>query len=325
MNVKDNRAQDLIRKITKQSDVLMEGYRPGVMERLGLGPDQLLKENPRLIYARLSGFGQTGPFKDRAGHDINYLAMSGVLSMLGGKGGKPTPPINLVADFAGGGLLCAFGIIAALNARHRTGEGQVVDCSMTEGAAYVGSWLSRSRNMPIWNGKERGDNMLDGGSFFYDTYETKDNEFMSVGCLEPQFFAVLAEKLGLDPEEFTQYMDNEVGKRILENAFKTKTQREWSEIFEDTDACVYPVVDWRTVSSHRLHQDRKNFVQDGNLIVAQPAPRLSKNSSESAVKRAKTDPWTDVVDILKEVGVEKEEMNQLIEDNVLITVGKQKL
>lgn len=326
LNMKDERAKELVRKMSVHCDVLMEGFRPGVMERLGLGPDVLMKENPALIYARLSGFGQTGPFKHRAGHDINYIGMSGVLSMLGRSGEKPTPPINLVADFAGGGLLCAFGILAALQARNRTGEGQVVDCSMTEGAAYVGSWLARSRNMPIWASEKRGENILDGGAFYYDTYETKDGEFMSVGCLESQFFAVLVEKMGLDADTFTQYMDNAEGKRILEEKFRTKTQEEWSAIFEDTDACVYPVVDWRKVGDHRLHRERGNFIKDGELIVAQPAPKLSKTPNESAVMREKKgDPWTDVKDILSEVGVSEGEMKVLIEDKVVITVGRNKL
>lgn len=325
MDLKQDRAKELVRKLSRQYDVVMEGYRPGIMERLGLGPETLMKDNPALIYARLSGFGQTGPLQNRAGHDINYMAMSGVLSMLGRAGEKPTPPINLVADFAGGGLLCAFGILAALQARHRTGEGQVVDCSMTEGAAYVGSWLSRSRNMPIWTGGKRGLNTLDGGSFFYDTYETKDGEFMSVGCLEAQFFEVLVQKLGLNGDTFTQYMDNEEGKRILGEIFRAKTQKEWSAIFEDTDACVYPVVDWSTVDKHRLHEERRSFVRDDGLLVAQPAPRLSKTPNESAVLREKRDPWTDVQDILKEVGVGEEEMQKLIDDKVVLTAGPSKL
>lgn len=326
LNMKDDRAKALILKMAQQSDVVMEGYRPGVMERLGLGPDALLKDNPSLIYARLSGFGQSGPFRDRAGHDINYAAMSGVLSMLGRSGEKPTPPINLLADFAGGGLLCAFGILAALESRRSTGLGQVVDCSMTEGAAYVGSWLSRSRAMPIWEGAGRGENLLDGGSFFYDTYETKDRLFMSVGCLEPQFFAVMVEKLGLAEGELTQFMDNEEGKGILEKVFKTKTQTQWSEIFEDTDACVYPVVDWREVDGHRLHRERGSFVRDGEeIIVAQPAPKLSKTPCESAVKRGVRDYWADVQDVMKEVGVGEEELRRLIEDQVVIVGEKAKL
>lgn len=327
LNMKDARAKALVLRMVRQYDVVLEAYRPGVMERLGLGPDTLLAANPALIYARLSGFGQTGPLSQRAGHDINYAAVSGVLSMLGRKGEKPFPPINLVADFAGGGLLCAFGILAAIASRNRTGQGQVVDCSMTEGAAYVASWLTRSRGMPIWMGGERGENLLDGGRFFYDTYATKDGLFMSVGCLEAQFFAVLVEKLGLDGAEFTQYMDNEEGKRVLEEIFRTRTQQEWSAIFEDTDACVYPVVDWTKAPEHRQHKARGQFVRDGDTIVPQPAPKLSGTPCESAGIRGSegVDPWKDVQDIMKEVGVDEKEIQELIDAQVVITVGKPKL
>ena len=197
---------------------------------------------------------------------------------------------------------------------------------MTEGAAYVGSWLTRSRNMPIWREEGvRGENVLDGGSFFYDCYRTKDGGFMAVGCLEPQFFAVLVEKLELNPSEFTQYMDNEEGKRILTEKFLSKSQAEWSELFEDTDACVYPVLDWRTVGDHRLHKDRQNFIDDQGLVVPQPAPKLSGTPCESAVKGKQGDPQTDAVEILKEVGIGEKEISELIEEKVVITVGNSKL
>lgn len=326
MNVKDTRATDLIKRMTPHYDVVLEAYRPGVMERLGLGPEILMKENPRLIYARISGFGQTGPLALRAGHDINYTALSGVLSMLGRKGEKPLPPINLIADFAGGGLMCAFGILSALLSRHRTGEGQVVDCSMTEGAAYVASWLTRSRSMPIWN-EARGENLLDSGCFYYDTYETKDGRFMSVGCLEPQFFAVLVDKLRMkeQSEEFSQFMDNEEGKRILTKIFLTKSQKEWSEIFEDTDACVYPVVPWDEVQEHRQHKARDNFLTHEETIVPQPAPKLNKTPNKSAIVNGEKNSWMDVQNILQEVGVGEEEMRRLVDEKVIIVVGKPKL
>lgn len=287
------------------------------MEKLGLGPDVLLKDNPRLIYARLTGFGQTGPISQRAGHDINYLAVSGVLSMLGRKETNPTPPVNLIADFAGGGLLCAFGICTALLERSRSGKGQVIDHSMTEGAAYVASWLMRSRELPIW-GNERGDNMLDGGAFFYDTYETKDKKFMSVGAIEPQFFQEFANGLGLD---INQFGENDTAKVKVAEKFKTKTQQEWIDIFEDTDACVFPVVEWSDAQNHRQNRSRGSFVQDTASCIPVPAPILSRTPATSSVLKKQTVEES-VESLLNEIGVGKDEINELCSEGALLLGSK---
>ncbi|XP_064292169.1 alpha-methylacyl-CoA racemase isoform X2 [Plodia interpunctella] len=188
VNLKSSEGISIVKKMCCNSDVFLDTFRPGVLEKIGLGPDILLNENPRLIYARLTGYGQDGYLKDKAGHDINYVAMSGILSLLRSKDRAPSPPLNLLADFAGGGVLCSLGIILALFERTKSGKGQIVDASMTDGLAYISSWIFRSRKLPIWSG-EPGTNALDGGMPFYKTYKTKDNKFMAVGALEPQFYS----------------------------------------------------------------------------------------------------------------------------------------
>lgn len=190
LDIRTSKGASILKSLCKQSDVLIEPFRRGVMEKLNLGPDVLLKDNPRLIYARLTGYGQSGPLSNRVGHDINYVAYSGLLSLLGREDEKPSPPINLIADFGGGGLTCAFGILLALQERNSSGLGQVVDSSMVNGAAYLGSWLYRSQNLPVW-GKSKGNNWLDTGAHFYEVYQTKDGKYMSVGAIEPQFYQQL--------------------------------------------------------------------------------------------------------------------------------------
>jgi alpha-methylacyl-CoA racemase len=252
------------------------------MEKLGLGPEILVAENPGLIYARLTGFGQAGPYSKMAGHDINYLAMSGILSRLGRKTEPPVAPINLLADFAGGGLICAMGIMAALFERTQSKQGQVIDANMVEGAAYVGSWIYLSQvlswsldfsfkniifklnfqKMMIW-GKDRGENVLDTGAHFYETYETKDGKFMSVGAIEPQFYTELLSKLQLEPEDLPQFgADPDAMKAKLTDIFKTKTRQEWTEIFDMSDACVTPILELNEAPDHPHNKARKSFVKN---------------------------------------------------------------
>ncbi|XP_013855128.1 alpha-methylacyl-CoA racemase, partial [Austrofundulus limnaeus] len=200
INLKSPDGVSLLRRLCAHSDVVLEPYRKGVMEKLGLGPNELLAENPRLIYARLTGYGQSGSYSAAAGHDINYIAMSGLLSRLGRSGEKPYAPLNLLADFAGGGLTCALGIVLALLERTKSGRGQIIDASMVEGAAYTGSFVWKSQSIGMWN-RGRGENMLDSGAPFYDTYETLDGQYMAVGAIEPQFYKQLLKGLELDAGE----------------------------------------------------------------------------------------------------------------------------
>lgn len=326
LDLKQVAAKSMLRKLCKYSDILIDPYRPGVLERLGLGPDTLLTDNPRLIYARLTGFGQTGPLSQRAGHDINYAGLSGILSMLGRIGEKPTAPINLLADFAGGGLMCAFGICIALLERERSGRGQIVDSSMTEGAAYVGSWLMRSQRMPIW-GRQRGENLLDTGAFFYDTYETQDGKYMSVGALEPQFYQQFVDALGLNDME--QYGgDNAVNRERVADVFRTRSQQEWSDIFETMDACVFPVLDWNVADEHPQNRLRQSFVDrrltDGAVVPA-PAPVLSRTPGESAAvlgQLSAVENRRAVLEMLLEIGYSEADVRQLQNDGVLeLSVG----
>lgn len=315
-----------MKKLCQNSDVLIEPYRPGVMEKLGLGPEVLLRENPKLIYARLTGFGGDGRgvYAPRAGHDINYIAVSGLLSMFGRKGEKPLAPVNLAADFAGGGMMCAFGICIALLERHRSGKGQVVDCAMVEGAAYVASWLYRSRDMPIW-GNPRGENMLDTGASFYDTYETKDGKFMSVGAIEPQFYLELLKGLKIDPNEISQFDDNQ---KLFTDAFKQKTQQEWCNVFDHIDACVFPVLEWDEAPNHEHNKARNVFLdpaKSNGSVVPNPAPKLSRTPGKSSAQIPEQNPVDMALEILGELGMQRQEIKELYEAEVLILGDKSKL
>lgn len=340
-----------MKRLCRNADVLIEPYRPGVMEKLGLGPKELLAVNPALVYARLTGFGGDGrgKYAERAGHDINYVAVSGLLSMFGRKGEKPLAPVNLAgklgaefldstihsnqfkipsaADFAGGGLMCAFGICVALLERHRSGQGQVVDCAMVEGAAYVGSWLYRSRKLPVW-GNERGENFLDTGNHSYDTYETKDRKFMSVGALEPQFYSELMKGLELDPDEVHQIGKVEASRKIFTDVFKKKTQAEWCAIFDHVDACVFPVLDWDEAQNHEHNKSREVFLdpkKSNGAVVPNPAPKLSRTPAQSSAQFSEKEPLEMALEILGEIGIKREDISQLYEGGILILGEKPKL
>ncbi|EDW02784.1 alpha-methylacyl-CoA racemase [Drosophila grimshawi] len=312
INLKKDGGQRLVQQLANKSDVLIEPFRPGVMEKLNLGPEVLCTSNPRLIYARLTGFGQQGPLAARAGHDLNYAAVSGVLSMLGREHEKPTAPINILADFAGGSVMCALGICVALLERYKSGRGQVIDASMVEGAAYVASWLFMSRNLGIWEQK-RGRNLIDGGAYFYDTYRTKDGLYMSVAALEPQFFEILKERLQLPPD-LSQFGDEHQmhGKQLLTDIFLTKNQDEWSALFEDVDACVYPVVDWSKAQQHRHNAERESFVSVADAWAPCPAPRLSRTPGQ-----IRQNTQSNEKSLLDELNLRPKELCQLQEEGVL--------
>ncbi|XP_060927374.1 alpha-methylacyl-CoA racemase [Limanda limanda] len=319
INLKTPKGVELLRKLCVQSDVVLEPYRKGVMEKLGLGPQELLKENPRLIYARLTGYGQSGSYATAAGHDINYLAMSGLLSLLGRSGEKPYAPLNLVADFAGGGLTCALGIVLALLERTKSGKGQIIDASMVEGAAYVGSFVWKSRRIGMWD-RSRGENMLDSGAPFYDTYLTSDGKFMAVGAIEPQFYRQLLQGLELDPVELPSQMsfsDWPELRRILTERFASKTQADWSRIFDGTDACVTPVLSFDQVSSHPHNQERASFLTDSDGEESpRPAPVLSRTP---AVPCLTSDPGIGehTVEVLEQYGFTSAEIKQMFAAGVV--------
>lgn len=314
LDLKKPEGINVARKLCSSADVLIEPFRRGVMEKLGLGPETLFKDNPGLIYARLTGFGQSGPCADMAGHDINYVALSGLLSMLGRKGAPPTPPINLLADFAGGGLMCALGITLALLERSKSGKGQVIDANMVEGAAYVGSWIYSSQGAFLW-GKPRGENWLDSGAHFYDTYETSDGRHMAVGAIEPQFYEELISLLGLDAEEVGQFDEPEEMKKILTAKFKEKTQAEWSKVFEGKDACVTPVLTMEEAPHHPHNVARNSFipsVYSPDRYEPRPAPILSRTPATLPPGLRAPQIGEHTIEILTEAGYSKKAIEELL-------------
>uniref|UniRef100_A0A8B9PQA0 Alpha-methylacyl-CoA racemase n=1 Tax=Apteryx owenii TaxID=8824 RepID=A0A8B9PQA0_APTOW len=301
------------------ADLVLFFFGSGVMEKLGLGPEVLLQENPRLIYARLTGFGQSGKYAKSAGHDINYLALSGVLSKLGRKDENPYAPVNLLADFAGGGVMCAMGIIIALYERTKSGKGQIVDASMVEGAAYLSSFLWKSQNLGLWN-RPRGENLLDSGAPFYETYKTSDGKYMAVGAIEPQFYEQLVKGLGLDSNKLPSqlsFSDWPKMKKMFASIFAQKTQTEWCSIFDGTDACVTPVLSFDDAASHQHNKQRGSFIKnDQEEISPRPAPLLSRTPAVPSFKR---DPFIGehTEEILLEYGFTKQEIAKLHSDKVI--------
>nr|XP_033331208.1 alpha-methylacyl-CoA racemase isoform X1 [Megalopta genalis] len=318
LNLKNEKGIEIFKKLSNQCDVIIDPYRPGVMEKLKLGPQDLMKINKRLIYARLTGFGQKGPYADMAGHDINYLGLSGLLSLLGRFNEKPTPPLNLVADFGGGGLMCAFGIVLAVLERNKNNIGQVIDASMVDGSAYLGSWFFRTQNITqLWE-NPRGKNMLDSGSHFYDTYETKDKKYMCVGAIEPQFYNIFLEKLGLSEAEMPQFDKFEENRMKLEKIFKEKDQTEWCAIFDGLDACVTPVLDLKEVTHHVHNRERNTFTTlKDDLVVPNPAPRLSSTSGKSKVHEKIPEPGEHTTEILTELNFNRNEISDLIKNGIV--------
>jgi alpha-methylacyl-CoA racemase len=279
LDLKDPAATDTVLDLLAGADVLVEGFRPGVMERLGLGPEPCLARNPRLVYGRMTGWGQTGPLANRAGHDINYLALSGALEPLGPADGPPLPPLNYVADFGGGGMLLAVGVLAALHERERTGLGQVVDAAMTEGAALITGILHGLEARGLWE-RERGRNLFDGSAPFYSAYTCADGRFVAVGAVEPQFYAELLAGLDLgDRVDPAAQYDRESWpgtKKILARAFAARPRDEWAELFAPTDACVSPVLTPWEAHQHPHNEFRGTFIEVDGQIQPGPAPRFSR-------------------------------------------------
>lgn len=268
--------------LISQADALLEGFRPGVMEKLGLGPDVALKANPKLVYGRMTGWGQTGPLSQAAGHDINYIALTGALHAIGRKGETPVPPLNLVGDFGGGALYLAFGMACALFEARGSGKGQVVDCAMTDGAASLMSMFYGFKAMGMWS-DSKGENLLDGGAHFYDTYETSDGKWVSIGSIEPQFYALLLEKTGITDPEFQSQMDRSKWpalKAKIAAVIKTKTRDQWDKLMEGTDVCYAPVLSLSEAPHHPHNKARKTFVEVDGVTHPAPAPRFSRTVPE---------------------------------------------
>lgn len=277
-----------VRELVRSADGIIEGFRPGVMERLGLGPDVLLADNPKLVFGRMTGWGQTGPLAQAAGHDINYISITGNLHGYGRPDGKPTPPTNAIGDFAGGGMMLAFGMVAALWNAHRTGRGQVIDCAMTDGASVIHAMQWGFRGMGAWE-DTRGVNMLDTAAHFYDTYECADGTFISIGSIEPQFYALLRAKLGLtDDQTFDAQMDKSqwpILKARLTDIFKSEPRAHWAALMEGTDVCFGQILSMADALHHPHNVERGTFLKLDGLDHPAPAPRFLGTPAPEPVGR----------------------------------------
>jgi alpha-methylacyl-CoA racemase len=300
-------------RLVEQADGLIEGFRPGVMERLGLGPDECLARNPKLVYGRMTGWGQDGPLAHAAGHDINYIAIAGVLNCFQRSGERPMPPLNLVGDFGGGGLLLAFGLVCGLLEAARSGRGQVVDAAMVDGAAVLSTMIHAFIAMGIWQDNP-GTNLLDTGAHFYEVYETADGKFIAVGAIENQFYAELLQRTGLEDEDLPFQMDRTQWPSLKDRftaLFKTKTRDEWQDLLEGTDACAVPVLSLTEAPSHPHNVARGTFVERDGAVQPAPAPRFSRTAPEIARPAAAPGQHTD--EALGEWGFSTDELAKLRE------------
>ena len=291
--------------LVESADALIEGFRPGVAERLGFGPDICLERNRRLVYGRMTGWGQTGPYAAAAGHDINYIALAGALEPIGRAGDKPVPPLNLVGDFGGGGMFLAFGVVCALLEAKGSGQGQVVDAAMVDGAAVLMTMFHAFRAMGLWE-DERGTNLLDTGAHFYEVYETSDGKFVSIGSIEPQFYAELLRLTGLEHDETLPRQHDRSQwpalKVRFEQVFKTKTRDEWCQIMEHSDVCFAPVLSIKEAPEHPHNVERGTFVERDGVLQPGPAPRFSR--TEASIQRPPSFAGQHTNEVLTEWGID---------------------
>jgi alpha-methylacyl-CoA racemase len=313
LDLRQPQARAAALRIAASADGLIEGFRPGVMERLGLGPDACLSANARLVYGRVTGWGQTGPLAARAGHDINYLGLTGALHAIGSRDGPPVPPLNLVADYGGGAMYLAFGLVCGLLEAKKSGKGQVIDVAMTDAVSSLMTPIYDIRNAGSWQDR-RGANLLDGGAPFYGVHETGDGGYMAVGPIEPAFFAEFIQRLGLSEHEFSDRMNpaNWPAHGILiQAAFRHKTRAEWEAVFAGSDACVTPVLSLSEAPMHPHNRARGTFVEVDGAPQPAVAPRFSR--TPGALRSAPPKPGVDGRAILEEVGFSPKEIDQLLE------------
>lgn len=308
---------ELVLRLVEKADALVEGFRPGVMERLGLGPAVCQSRNPRLVYGRMTGWGQDGPLASAAGHDLNYIALSGALHAIGRPGQPPVPPLNLVGDFGGGGLLLAFGMVCALLEARASGQGQVVDAAMTDGSALLMTMMYGFKAAGRWS-SEKGTNLLDGGAHFYDAYECADGQWVAIGAIEPQFYALLLAQCGLDDPPFQEQMKREQWptlKAKLAAVFKTRTRHEWCKLMEGTDVCFAPVLDMDEAPEHPHNQARRTFIEIDGVTQPGPAPRFSRTAPE--IQRPPPQPGENAAAALADWGFSAEEIAALQQGGIL--------
>ena len=277
VDLKSQEGVEVILKLVEKSDAIFEGFRPGVMEKLGLGPDECFKQNKALIYGRMTGWGQDGPMSKMAGHDINYIGLSGALHAIGKKDSNPTIPLNLIGDYGGGGMMLAMGILAAVISSIKTGKGQVVDSAMIDGSLSLMSFFYSLKEMGFWQDK-RESNFLDGAAHFYNTYECSDNKYLAVGSLEPQFYSILLEKLELNDVKFQDQMNKEIWqelKDLIADKIKSKPRSHWENVFSDTDGCVTPILNMDEAQENHHNVARNAFEDIDGFKQPAPAPRFS--------------------------------------------------
>lgn len=311
LDLKNPDAIETVLKLVEQADILQEGFRPGVMERLGLGPDVVFARNQKIVYGRMTGWGQDGPLAHAAGHDINYISLTGALHAIGPKEGKPVPPLNLVGDFGGGALYLAMGMLAALHSAKETGKGQVVDTAMTDGATSLMSMFFGFMASGMWE-DDRYRNMLDGGAHFYDTYECSDGKFISLGSIEPQFYALLREKAGLNDPAFNAQMDKGQWpdlKDKLTTVIKSKTRDEWVDIMEGTDICFAPVLSIGEAKDHPHNKARETIVELDGVVQPNVAPRFF--GTPSAIQGPPPSAGGDTDDVLAAWGFSADDISGL--------------
>ncbi len=318
INLKEPQGVETLLRMVENADVLIDPYRPGVCEKLGVGPDECLQRNPKLIFARMTGWGQEGPLAKAAGHDINYISLTGALFATGRKGEKPVPPLNLVGDMGGGGMLLVNGVLAALLEAHSSGKGQVIDAAMVDGAAQLMWMFHGFQAGGGWDETQRGSNMLDGAAHFYDSYECADGEYISIGSIEPQFYALLIEKAELDPEEFADQFNGELWPQLtarLDEVFKTKTQAQWCDIMEGTDVCFAPVLNFMDAPKHPANVARNTYIEVDGITQPAPAPRFSRTPSE--VRHGIRELGADTDATLAAMGFETQEIAAMREAGVI--------
>ncbi|MFZ6772988.1 CaiB/BaiF CoA transferase family protein [Undibacterium sp. SXout7W] len=317
LDLKQPEARAVLLDLVAQADALIEGFRPGVMERLGLGPETCLERNPALVYGRITGWGQTGPLAQAAGHDLNYVALSGMLHPMGRPDSPPTPPLNLVGDFGGGAMMVAFGVVCALLEARQSGRGQVVDAAMVDGSALLGAMIYGFKAFGAWS-DQRGANMLDGGAHFYDTYTCADGKFVSVGAIEPQFYALLLQLADIHDPEFQSQMEVSCWpsmKKKLAAVFLKKSRQEWCDLMEGTDVCFAPVLDMNEAPLHSHNIARSNFFELGGVMQPAPAPRFSRTTAEVTEPAASPGQHSDA--ILRDWGIDADRIIQLRQNNVI--------
>jgi len=314
IDLKNERGVATLLHLIERSDALIEGFRPGVMERLGVGPDVCLARNPRLVYGRMTGWGQDGPLASTAGHDINYIALAGALAHFARRGEAPVPPLNMVGDFGGGGLMLAFGMVCALLESRTSGKGQIVDAAMVDGAAALMTMFWAFKNIGMFDEDAPGTNLLDTGAHFYDTYECRDGKFLAVGAIEPQFYALFLQLTGLDRDpEMAVQMDRTKWSALkvkVAARIKERTRDEWAEIFLGTDACVAPVLTMSEATQYPHNRERGTFIEVDGVLQPAPVPRFSRSMPDTPMRPAH--PGEHTREILLSLGLDSSEIDELI-------------